>query len=95
MTDPFQLLRETQAANRLRYAQNLQAQQEATQGRQQFAGTYLGIDADQACAFVQVDGRTDPIPCEVITTGNITIGQTVLVTIPAGANRGYLNAMPR
>lgn len=92
--DALQLIRKTQAESRERFARLQKQREEQEQERQQFTGTFLGYDADSASGQVAIDGSSEAIPCEVASTGLIKPGQRVMVSLPAGASRGFVFSMP-
>lgn len=91
--DPLKLIANRQADNRQAFAERVLAQKETELTQQQFMGTYLGNDADQGVAFVEIKG--EQIPCESITSGLLTAGQNVIVTIPSGAKLGIIDGIGR
>lgn len=86
------LLRQEQADNRQRFAQKQKAAEEAKQAQQQFAGTYLGKDANSNMGLVLLDGGGSPIPCEILSDRLIKLRSKVMVTLPDGASKGFIDA---
>lgn len=93
MMDPLRLIANRQADNRQDFAEKILTRKEAELSQQQFAGIYLGYDADQGVALVEIAG--EQVPCESITNGLLNPGQNVIVTIPAGARLGMIDGIGR
>lgn len=90
--DVLQLLRQEQADNRSRFARKQKEAEEAKQSQQQFAGTFLGKDANSNTGLVLLDGSSSPIQCDVLSDREIAKGRRVMVTLPDGASRGFIDA---
>lgn len=90
----FDLLNSRMADNRFKYARKLTEQQEAEQSRQQHSGIVLGHDSNQQAIMVLLDESDTAIACENLTTGELKEGQRVLVSIPQGASKGFVDGMP-
>lgn len=88
------LLNSRMADNRFKYARKLAEQQEAEQSRQQHSGVILGHDSNQQAIMVLLDESDTAIACENLTTGEFKQGQRVLVSIPHGASKGFVDGMP-
>lgn len=90
--DVLRLIRQEQADNRDRFVRRQREREETAGARQQFAGIYLGRNADAGLGMVLLDGSSDPIACEILSDRLIKVGQRVLVTIPHGATVGFIDA---
>ena len=90
--DALKLLRQEQADNRLRFARKQKELEEAKQAQQQFSGVYLGKNANNNAGLVLLDDSSSPIECELLSARQIPAGRRVLVTLPDGASKGYIDA---
>jgi membrane protein implicated in regulation of membrane protease activity len=88
----LQLLRQEQADNRQRFAQKQKAADEAKQAQQQYAGAYLGKNANNNAGLVLLDGSSSPIECEILSDRLIPAGRRVMVSLPDGASKGFIDA---
>jgi hypothetical protein len=93
-SNPLQAIRLRQASNRAEFARKQKDRQESEAAQQQFKGRYLGFDADQGAALVEINNG-GIVPCQPITSGTIKPNQQVVVTVPRGASKGFVDAMPR
>ncbi|MBW4540681.1 MAG: hypothetical protein KME43_16255 [Myxacorys chilensis ATA2-1-KO14] len=91
MPNPFQLIREQQASNRLSYARKQQALQESDDAKQQLTGQILGGNAEQGATMVQLDGG-GIVPCQSVTSGGFKAGSAAIVTL--NGSKAWVDGMP-
>lgn len=86
--NPIQLLREQQADNRMRFAE--QQRSRMAQSEENLSGRVLGKDANTGQYMVQLD-RGDVIPATGITNGNLE-GKGAIVSLNGGM--AFVDGMP-
>lgn len=88
MPNPIQLLRETQADNRFRFAEKVRSTIQRTE--ETMSGRVLGKDATTGQMMIQLD-RGGVIPATGITNGNLD-GKNAIVSL--NGRSAWVDGMP-